>query len=58
MRKNWDPPPDWLRIETLDVHAAGEPLRIITAGFPPIPGKTMLEKRRYARQHLDELRTA
>jgi trans-L-3-hydroxyproline dehydratase len=58
MPKHWDPPPDWLRIKTLDVHAAGEPLRIITSGLPPIPGKTMLEKRRYAREHLDDLRTA
>ena len=58
MLKDWDPQPDWLRIKTLDVHAAGEPLRIITAGLPPIPGKTMLEKRRYAQEQLDDLRTA
>jgi len=57
MRKRWGPPSDWLKIETLEVHAAGEPLRIITAGLSPIPGKTMLEKRRYAQEHLDDLRT-
>jgi trans-L-3-hydroxyproline dehydratase len=58
MPKAWDPPSDWLKIDTLEVHAAGEPLRIMTAGLPPIPGRTMLEKRRYAREHLDDLRTA
>jgi proline racemase len=56
--KNWDPPSNWQRIRTVDAHAAGEPLRVITSGLPPIPGETMLEKRRYAREHLDGLRTA
>ncbi len=51
-------PPDWIRVTTVDVHTGGEPLRIITGGFPPIPGETMLAKRRYARKHLDQLRTA
>jgi len=54
----WQPPNDWLRITTLDAHTAGEPLRIITGGLPPIPGDTILTKRRYAREHLDGLRTA
>jgi proline racemase len=43
-------------IRTIDVHAAGEPLRVIVEGIPPIPGRSMLEKRRYAREHLDTLR--
>jgi len=50
--------PDRIRVTTLDVHTAGEPLRIITGGLPPIHGDTMLAKRRYAREHLDHLRTA
>jgi proline racemase len=58
MRKNWRPPSGWTIIETIDAHAAGEPLRIITSGLPPIPGKSMLEKRRYASENLDRLRTA
>jgi trans-L-3-hydroxyproline dehydratase len=33
-------------------------LRIITGGLPPIPGDTILAKRRYAKEHLDRLRTA
>jgi len=54
----WQPPDDWIRITSVDAHTAGEPLRIITGGLPEIPGATMLEKRRYAREHLDHLRTA
>ncbi len=54
----WDIDPDWLRITSIDAHAAGEPLRVITGGFPELPGDTILAKRRYARQHYDHLRTA
>ena len=38
-------------ISTIDAHAAGEPLRIITAGLPPLPGATVLERRRYMAEH-------
>lgn len=58
MAPEWSPPSHWIRITTLDVHTAGEPLRIITGGLPAIPGNTILAKRRYAREHLDHLRTA
>jgi trans-L-3-hydroxyproline dehydratase len=58
MSNSWQPPPDWLKITTIDAHTAGEPFRVITGGFPKVPGKTILQKRRYARQHLDHLRTA
>jgi trans-L-3-hydroxyproline dehydratase len=54
----WNPPDDWTRITTIDAHAEGEPLRIITGGLPPIPGATILERRRYLRENLDHLRTA
>jgi trans-L-3-hydroxyproline dehydratase len=54
----WSPPDDWPRIETIESHAGGEPLRVIVDGFPPIEGDTILEKRRYAEEHLDHLRTA
>jgi trans-L-3-hydroxyproline dehydratase len=56
--QRWQPPREWRRITTLESHAAGEPLRIVTGGIGPIPGKTILEKRRYAREHLDGLRKA
>jgi proline racemase len=55
---NWQPPSHWQRITTIDAHTAGEPLRIITSGFPDLPGNTILEKRQYARQHYDHLRRA
>ncbi|MHB8645288.1 MAG: proline racemase family protein [Thermomicrobiales bacterium] len=43
-------------ITTIDAHAAGEPLRIVTAGLPPLPGATILERRRAMRAHHDDLR--
>lgn len=43
-------------IETVDMHTGGEPVRIVAAGYPPIPGATILDKRRYARDNLDHLR--
>lgn len=57
MPTKWSPPPLWTRITTLEVHTAGEPLRIITGGFPEIPGDSILEKRKYAKEQLDHLRT-
>lgn len=55
---NWTPPADWLQITAIDAHTGGEPLRVITSGFPDIPGKTILEKRHYAVTHYDHLRKA
>ena len=46
----------YTQLTTLDAHTEGEPLRIITSGYPEIPGNTMLEKRRYVTEHLDHLR--
>lgn len=43
-------------IQTTEMHTGGEPLRIIEAGYPKIRGKTLLDKRRYVREHLDHLR--
>lgn len=54
----WNHPDDWLEIETIDAHAAGEPLRIILSGLPEIKGATILEKRRYMKENLDDYRTA
>lgn len=44
------------RIETVDMHTGGEPVRIVMAGYPPIAGGTILEKRRFARDRLDYFR--
>jgi proline racemase len=45
-------------ITTVDAHAAGEPLRIITGGLPALAGTTILERRRYLQEHLDHIRRA
>ena len=46
------------RIRTIDAHAAGEPLRLVTEGFPAPAGASMLDKRSWVREHCDWLRTA
>lgn len=38
------------------MHTGGEPVRIVRGGYPPVVGATILDKRRYAREHLDHLR--
>ncbi len=43
-------------INTIDAHTEGEPLRIITDGYPEIKGNTILEKRQYLHDNLDNLR--
>jgi len=44
------------RISAVDLHACGEPGRVITAGVPDVPGKTMFEKMRFVESHMDDLR--
>src|SRR5437667_10781331 len=61
MELNWklyQPGREATVITTIDAHAAGEPLRIITAGLPELPGATILERRRYLQQHYDHIRKA
>ena len=56
---HWPPPhTDALTITTLDAHAAGEPLRIIIDGLPALEGATILERRRFMREHYDHVRRA
>ena len=43
-------------IHTVDSHTEGNPTRVVLSGFGPIPGVTLLEKRDYVRDHLDNLR--
>jgi proline racemase len=45
-------------LRCIDAHTAGEPLRLIVDGFPPIEGRTMLEKRAFVLDHHDHLRRA
>jgi len=43
-------------LEVTDMHTGGEPVRIVTAGYPELPKGTILEKRAHVRDHLDDLR--
>ena len=44
-------------IQTVDLHTGGEPFRIVTSGLPPLPGRTILAKRRHMAAHRDHIRT-
>jgi proline racemase len=44
------------RLTTIDAHAAGGAVRLVTDGFPTPGGETMIEKRRWALRHADALR--
>jgi trans-L-3-hydroxyproline dehydratase len=48
--------PRYGSFQVMDMHTGGEPVRIVRRGYPSIPGATILEKRRYTREHLDHLR--
>jgi trans-L-3-hydroxyproline dehydratase len=39
---SWQPPGEFLRIATIDLHTGGEPLRVIRSGLPPLEGNTVL----------------
>lgn len=54
---NWQPPAQWGRITTVEMHTGGEPLRVFTSGLPAIEGRSVLEKRRYFMEHYDHIRT-
>jgi trans-L-3-hydroxyproline dehydratase len=56
--RDWQPPAGWHKITTIDAHTGGEPFRVITGGYPELPGDTILARRRHARDKLDHLRTA
>ncbi len=61
MELNWkqmDAVANATMITTIDAHAAGEPLRIITSGLPALQGATMLERRHYMHHHFDHVRRA
>ena len=43
-------------IRTVDYHAGGEPFRIVVDGVPPLEGESVLDRRRWASEHLDDVR--
>ena len=45
-----------LAVDTVDYHTGGEPFRIIVSGVPALEGATILERRRFARERLDQIR--
>ena len=45
-----------MRFQTIDAHTGGEPLRLIVDGWPEPQGRTILEKREYAKRKQDHLR--
>jgi trans-L-3-hydroxyproline dehydratase len=53
------PPPEGVRaVRTIDMHTAGEPLRVVLDGYPAVEGESLLACRRFARERLDAWRTA
>jgi proline racemase len=44
------------KLNVVDMHTGGEPVRIITRGYPPIPAGTILDKRAWVRAKADHLR--
>ncbi len=51
------PSDDWQKITTIDMHTAGEPLRVVVDGAPQLKGNSVLEYRRYMMDHKDYFRT-
>ena len=43
-------------ITAVDLHACGEPGRVITGGVMDVPGRTMFEKMKYFEKHRDDIR--
>ena len=43
-------------VSTVDYHTGGEPFRIVTGGVKSLEGRTILDKRRWAAEHLDHVR--
>jgi proline racemase len=43
-------------VRTTDYHTAGEPFRIVTGGVAPLQGATILDKRRFALERIDDVR--
>jgi proline racemase len=45
-------------ITTVETHTGGEPFRIVTSGLPRMQGATIVQRRAWAEQNVDALRTA
>ncbi len=47
-----------LTVEALDLHCAGEPLRLVRSGFPDVPLLPALQRRAWIRDNADHVRRA
>jgi trans-L-3-hydroxyproline dehydratase len=45
-------------LRTVEVHTGGEPFRIVVSGLPRFPGATIVQRRDWVKQNIDELRQA
>lgn len=43
-------------MEAIDLHCAGEPLRLVRSGYPQVPHLPVLERREWVREHADAAR--
>ncbi|KAM6954242.1 trans-L-3-hydroxyproline dehydratase [Aplochiton taeniatus] len=50
------PPHEGIDLSVVDMHTGGEPLRIMLSGYPEIGGDSVLSKRRYVKENLDQIR--
>lgn len=50
------PMPEPMIVTTTDYHTGGEPFRIVTGGVPPLEGRSILDKRRFAKENVDAVR--
>ena len=49
---------DAVTLDVVDMHTAGEPVRIVVGGYPRLEGASILDKRRDALERHDDLRRA
>ena len=54
----FEPAPGSLRLKAIDMHTGGEPLRVITEGYPDIKATSLLDYRQRLRRDHDHLRQA
>jgi trans-L-3-hydroxyproline dehydratase len=45
-------------IQTVETHTGGEPFRIVTSGLPRFPGATIVQRRAWIKENLDDVRRA
>lgn len=57
-KRAFNVPAHWLKLSTIDLHAGGEPLRVIISGFPKLKGSNVLEYRNDVKDNYDYLRKA